>query len=182
MEEFRKETIELKRRAIGLNRRDMIHGHVYIHKFDHAVCTEYYEAEGSSKIGCMGTPLTENYSIASHNMPCGTKVYIPSLKGVVNSTGIFEVEDTGGMSFDFDIFTGGSSVGKVGKKNREVYVLEWGNKKMTCSYTYIINYFKDAGRFETYRKSWELYLEMGGQVIDFYQFNDEDKKLNKNKV
>lgn len=156
-------------------------GHAYVHKFEQAVCTEYHE-EGFKTKGCMGTTLKENYSVASHNMPCGTKLYIPELKGVVNKDGLFEVEDTGGMSFDFDIFTGGSSIGKVGKRNCDVYVLEWGNKKMTTSYTYIINYFKNKRIFERYRKSWELYLKMGGKVIDFWKFNDEDSKLNKKKI
>lgn len=157
----------------------------YVHKFDHAVVTEYYVEDNcgtKTKTGSMGTTLKENYSCASHNMPCGTKIYIPSLKGIINKDGIFEVEDTGGMSFDFDIFISADKKGKVGKKNRDVYVLSWGNKKMTCSYTYIINYYKKQGKFERYRKSWELYLKMGGKVIDFFKFNDEDKKLNKNKV
>lgn len=159
---------------------NVIDGYTYIHTFDHAVVTEYYVGDNcntQNKIGCMGTVLTENYSCASHNMPCGTKLYIPSLKGVVNDTGLFEVEDTGGHAFDFDIFTGGDSRKKVGKQNREVYVLEWGQKKLTCSYTYIINYFKEQGRFENYRAAWELYKKMDGQVIKFYQFNDEDKNL-----
>ena len=86
------------------------------------------------------------------------------------------------MAFDFDMFISNSKRGKVGKQNREVYVLSWGNKKMTTSYTYIINYFKKNGRFEGYRKAWEMYLKMGGQLIDFFKFNDEDKKLDKNKV
>ena len=162
-----------------------IDGHTYVHKFDHAVVTEYYVGDNcgtKTKTGCMGTTLKENYSCASHNMPCGTKIYIPSLKGVINDTGVFEVEDTGGMAFDFDMFISNSKKGKVGKKNREVYVLSWGNKKMTTSYTYIINYFKKNGRFEGYRKAWEMYLKMGGQLIDFFKFNDEDKKLDKNKV
>ena len=92
------------------------------------------------------------------------------------------MQDTGGMAFDFDIFISRDKIGKVGKQNREVYVLSWGNKKMTSSYTYIINYFKKQGRFEQYRKSWELYLKMGGQLIDFFKFNSEDKNINKNNV
>lgn len=160
-------------------------GFKYVHKFNKAVITEYYvndNCKTKDKIGCMGTVLKENYSCASHNIPCGTKVYIPDLKGVVNKDGIFEVEDTGGMSFDFDIFTGGSSKGKIGKKNMDVYVLSWGTKKLTCSYTYIINYFKKQNRFEQYRKSWELYLKMGGKLIDFWKFNKEDSNLNKEDV
>ena len=157
----------------------------YVHKFDHAVVTEYYIGDScgtKTQKGSLGTVLKENYSCASHNMPCGTKIYIPSLKGVINSDGIFEVEDTGGMSFDFDIFVSNNKKGKIGKQAREVYIISWGNKKMTTSYTYIINYFKKKGTFEKYRKSWEMYLKLGGQLIDFWKFNDEDKKLNKNKI
>lgn len=169
----------------GNKKPNKIDGHTFIHTFDHAVITEYYENDScgtTGKTGCMGTLLTENYSCASHNMPCGTKIYIPSLKGVINDTGIFEVEDTGGMSFDFDIFVSNDKAGIVGKENREVYVLEWGSKKLTCSYTYIINYFVQRNRFEIYRDSWELYLKMGGQVIDFWKFNDEDSNLDKDSI
>ena len=169
----------------GLKSMCKIDGYNYVHKFDKAVITEYYVGDKTGmkeQIGCMGTVLTENYSCASHNMPCGTIIYIPDLKGVINKDGIFEVEDTGGMSFDFDMFISNSNKNKIGKKNLDVYVLEWGNKKMTTSYTYIINYFKNNNRFEQYRKSWELYLKMGGKLIDFWKFNDEDKKLNKNNV
>ena len=162
-----------------------IDGHNYVYKFNKAVITEYYVVDKTGiakQTGCMGTALTENYSCASHNMPCGTIIYIPALKGVINKDGIFEVEDTGGMSFDFDMFISNSNKGKIGKKNMDVYVLKWGNKKMTTSYTYIINYFKKQGRFEQYRKSWELYLKMGGKLVNFWKFKDEDKNLNKNNV
>ena len=169
----------------ALGKLTKIDEHNYVHKFNKAVITEYYVGDktGTAKqTGCMGTVLKENYSCASHNMPCGTIIYIPALKGVINKDGIFEVEDTGGMSFDFDMFISNSNKGKIGKKNMDVYVLKWGNKKMTTSYTYIINYFKKQGRFEQYRKSWELYLKMGGKVIDFWKFNKEDKNLNKSNV
>ncbi len=165
--------------------KNIIDGHEFIHKFNQAVITEYYVGDKTGtkeQIGCMGTALTENYSCASHNMPCGTKIYIPSLKGVINDTGVFEVEDTGGMSFDFDMFVSYSNKGKIGKKNMDVYVLEWGNKKMTTSYTYIINYFKNNNRFEQYRKSWEIYLQMNGKLINFWKFKDEDKNLDVNNV
>lgn len=155
-----------------------IDGHKFVRKFDKAVITEY----SGDSVGCLGTKLKGNYSCASHNMPCGTKVYIPSLKGVINDTGIFEVEDTGGMSFDFDIYVSGSKKGKIGKKNMDVYVLEWGNKSMTSSYTYIINYFKRNGSFEKYRKSWNAYINMGGKLIYFWDFKSEDKNLNINNV
>lgn len=179
--ELQKEVILLKKRAMAKVKKE----EKYIHKFNKAVITEYYIGDNcgtSTQTGCMGTPLTENYSCASHNIPCGTLVYIPKLKGIINKDGIFEVEDTGGMSFDFDIFISKDLKGKIGKKNMDVYVIKWGNKKMTTSYTYIINYFKKQGRFEQYRKSWKLYLQMGGKLINFFKFNDEDKKLDKENV
>ena len=71
----------------------------YVKALGKCVITNYYGGDelGSGTKGCMGTELTPNYSCASHNIPCGTKVYIPALKGAVNSTGIFNVEDTGGF-------------------------------------------------------------------------------------
>lgn len=163
-----------------VDEQGFIHGNKYIFRFPHAVCTEYYTGDKTgttNKIGCMGTELTEDYHIASHNMPCGTKVYIPSLKGVINNDGIFEVADTGGHGFDFDIFVSYNNINRIGKKPLEVYVLSWGNKKMTTSYTYITKYFRDNGRLATYHKAWISYLELGGTLINFWKFNDEDKKL-----
>ena len=160
--------------------KNIVDGYEFVHKFNQAVITEYYVGDNTGtteRIGCMGTALTENYSCASHNIPCGTKLYIPSLKGVVNITGVFEVEDTGGMSFDFDMFISNDKKGKIGKKNMDVYVLQWGNKKLTCSYTYIINYFKNNNRFEIYRASWDSYKKMNGQLIKFWKFNNEDSTL-----
>jgi 3D (Asp-Asp-Asp) domain-containing protein len=158
----------------------IINGHKYVFKFPHAVCTEYWIGDSCGttvKLGCMGNTLIEDYNVASHNMPCGTKIYIPALKGVINSDGIFEVADTGGHCFDFDIFLSYKNINKIGKRPLEVYVLSWGDKKMTTSYTYITKYFKENNRLSMYHKAWVSYLELGGSLINFWKFNDEDKKL-----
>lgn len=149
------------------------------------IITNYYTNDelGSGSIGCTGKKLTPNRSCASHNLPCGTKIYIEELKGVVNSDGIFIVEDTGGHCFDFDIFVSKDKSSKVGKKSMNVKVISWGNDKMTVSYTYIIKYYlnldaKDGkNRIKRYHDAWKMYNEMGGKLIKFYKFNDEDKDI-----
>lgn len=140
---------------------------------------------GSAATGCLGKPLTPNRSCASHNLPCGTKIYIEELKGVINDDGIFVVEDTGGHAFDFDIFISKNNASKIGKKSMNVKVISWGNNKMTVSYSHIIKYYmsldkKDGGnRISRYHKAWQLYNEMDGKLIKFYKFNDEDKDITK---
>lgn len=146
----------------------------YIHKFGKCVLKEYSAVDGN--IGCAGDTLVPNYSVASHNLPCGTKIYIPSLKGKINNNGIFEVMDTGGCSFDFDMYLGDDNIGKIGNSYEDVYVLQWGNGKMTSSYTYVVDLFKKQGRFEKYATSWREYKEKG-KLIRFFKFNDEDKNL-----
>lgn len=138
------------------------------------VITQYYTADGSISKGCTGKELTLNKSCASHNIPVGTKIYIEDLKGVVNDDGIFIVEDTGGHGFDFDIFTSNDKAGKVGNIYKNVKVLSWGTGKLTCSYTYIIEHFIKQNRIQNYKKIWKNYKDKG-RLINFWQFNDEDK-------
>ena len=160
----------------------------YIHDFGNCVITNYYTNDelGSGANGCTGKPLTPNRSCASHNLPVGTKIYIEALKGVVNDDGIFIVEDTGGYCFDFDIFVSKDKSSKVGKKSLNVKVLEWGTGKMTASYTHIIEYYlklqaQDGfNRIARYHDAWEMYKSMGGKLINFFKFNEEDKNI-KNK-
>ncbi|MDY4127660.1 hypothetical protein [Peptostreptococcus porci] len=147
----------------------------YVHSFGKCVLKEYSEEDGN--IGCDGDILVSNYSVASHNIPCGTKIYIPSLVGKINKNGIFEVMDSGGCSFDFDIYLGNDNIGKIGNSYEDVYVLEWGNGKLTSSYTYIIDVFKKQERFDKYLNSWNDYKSKG-KLIKFFKFNDEDKELN----
>lgn len=101
----------------------------YVHEFGKCVLLEYNSTEGEVK-GCTGDELIPNYSVASHNIPVGTKIYIPSLVGKINKNGIFEVMDTGGHCFDFDIFLSEDNIGKVARKYEDVYVLEWGKVRL----------------------------------------------------
>ena len=157
----------------------------FVQDLGKCVITNYYTNDelGSGSNGCTGKPLTPNKSCASHNMPCGTKIYIEALKGVVNDDGIFIVEDTGGHCFDFDIFVSKDKSSKVGKQSLDVKVISWGNDKMTASYTYIIEYYLklDAqdgkGRIDRYRDAWKKYNEMDGKLIKFFKFKDEDKTI-----
>lgn len=160
----------------------------FVHDFGNCVITNYYANDelGSTSTGCTGKTLTPNRSCASHNLPCGTKVYIEELKGIVNDDGIFIVEDTGGHGFDFDIFVSKNKSSLVGKKSMNVKVISWGNDKLTSSYTYIIEYYlkldaKDGkGRIKRYHDAWSLYNSMGGKLINFFKFNNEDQSI-KNK-
>ena len=157
----------------------------YVHDFGKCVITNYYEDDelGSTATGCTGKPLTPNKSCASHNLPCGTKIYIEELKGVVNDDGIFVVEDTGGHCFDFDLFVSKDKSSKVGKQSMNVKVISWGNDKMTTSYTHVIEYYinldkKDGNNIiQRYHEAWNMYKEMGGKLINFHKFNDEDKDI-----
>lgn len=148
----------------------------YEHDLGKCVTTCYGTWDGSGTIGCDGTKLIENYHVASHNIPCGTKIFIPDFKGIINDDGIFEVRDTGGMSFDFDMYLSEDKAKHVGRSVHQVYVLSWGSGKLTCSYTYICEYLISANRFDNYIASWERYKQ-DGQLINFFKFNDEDKDI-----
>ena len=65
----------------------------YVAKIPGAVCTSYSGGGGSSS----GLGLQSDRTCASHNIPYGTKIYIPALKGTVGD-GTFTVTDTGGKS------------------------------------------------------------------------------------
>ena len=123
--------------------------------------------------------MIENYHVASHNIPCGTKIFIPDYKGIINEDGIFEVRDTGGMSFDFDMYVSEDMEDKIGRTIHQVYVINWGEGKLTCSYTHICEYLIEQGRFDDYIIAWNRYKQ-DGRLINFYDFNDEDKDI-KNK-
>ena len=68
-------------------------GHKYVYKFTKARCTAYGGDAGSAS----GAKNIAGKTCAAHNMPYGTKIYIPALKGKYgNSTGIYTCIDTGG--------------------------------------------------------------------------------------
>jgi cell wall-associated NlpC family hydrolase len=69
-----------------------INGKNYVAKVSGAVCTSYSDTgAGASGMGC-----EYNKTCASHNIPYGTKVYIPGVQSITGGDAIFTVTDTGG--------------------------------------------------------------------------------------
>ena len=145
-----------------------VDGMNYVARIPQAVVTAYTDSGN----GASGKPLVNNAHCASHNLPYGTKIYIPGLEGKAGN-GIYTVEDTGGCFFDFDIRTTSWS----GKSNFDVYVLEWGSGKIANSYTWAIDLYNERGTWSTYVSAWNTYKNMGGKLINFTQYNSEDANI-----
>ena len=146
----------------------VIDGKNYVAKIPQAVVTAYTgSGAGASGMGCV-----YNSTCASHNMPYGTKIYIPGLAGKAGN-GVFTVTDTGGCFFDFDIFT----ATWAGKENMDAYVLEWGTGKTAASYTWAIDFYLGNGRWSGLIKPWNTYKNMNGKLMHFTKFNNEDATI-----
>ena len=148
-----------------------VDGMNYVAKIPSAVITAY-QGDGTGANG----PLVYNSHCASHNMPYGTKIYIPGLAGKAGN-GIFTVQDTGGCFFDFDIYTKTWS----GKTNMDAYVLQWGSGKTSASYTWAINLYNSRGTWSKYIPAWNTYKNMGGKLMTFTKFNQEDANITSHK-
>ncbi len=148
----------------------VVDGKKYVHKFLQAVITNYTDV-GTGSGGYTCNPSKADIC-ASHNMPYGTKIYIPALKGKANSTGIFTVGDTGMGLFDFDLCTNQWS----GKTNHDVYVLSWGTKKLAPSFKYMANLYPSTWR--KYQSAFNIYKRMNGKILYFYKFSTNDKGWN----
>ena len=146
-----------------------VDGMKYVAKLGKARCTEYGTWDGSSARVASGKPWSQclNQTVASHNLPYGTKIYIPGLKGKVNNTGLFTVEDTGGYTFDFDVCTS-RSYNITGFY--EAYVISYGtSKSIAASFTQMR---KVTGA--RYEAAFREYMKHGGCLIKFSKFNSED--------
>ena len=144
-----------------------IDGKSYVAKIPQAVCTAYH-GDGQGANG----PLTYNAHCASHNMPYGTKIYIPGLAGKAG-TGVFTVQDTGGCFFDFDIYT----TTWDGKQNMDAYVLEWGTGKVAKSYTWAMDLYNSRGTWNNLKSAWVTYKNMNGKLVNFLKYNQEDSNI-----
>lgn len=142
--------------------------HACCFKFNKAVITQY----AGDEVGSYGK-LVYDQHCASHNLPYGTLIYIPMFKGLINSTGLFTVMDTGGHGMDFDIYTKKD----IGKINADVYVVSWGKGPIAWSYTEAINYYLGRGIVERFNSAWALYNKMGGCLINFWKFKQDDKTI-----
>lgn len=168
--------------ASGVNEvAGTIDGMNYVCKFSKARCTEYGpwgDGQGTgntaSKVSS-GKSWTSvvNRSVAAHNMPFGTKIYIPALKGVYNSDGIFSVEDNGGYTFDFDIATSRPH-NKTGFY--DVYVISFGSGIVTKSFTAMKKVCDKYYGPNAFNKAFNDYMKYGGCTIKFSKFNSEDAK------
>ena len=150
----------------------VIDGKNYVAKIPQAVVTAYTgSGAGASGMGCV-----YNSTCASHNMPYGTKIYVPGLAGKAGS-GVYTVTDTGGCFFDFDIFT----TTWAGKTNMDAYVLEWGTGKISNSYTWAFDFYNNKGTWDKYIKPWNTYKKMNGKLMHFTRFNQEDTQIKSHK-
>ena len=150
-----------------------VDGKKYVARILGAVCTSYTgSGKGASGMGC-----EYNKTCASHNLPYGTKIYIPQLADKLGGDGILTVTDTGGPLFDFDLYTQNN----IGKVNADVYILEWGTGKIAKGYTYFIDYYLNNGQWNdsthNYKKAWNKYKEMGGKLVSFLKFSQEDANI-----
>ena len=145
-----------------------IDGHNYIAKVPKAVCSSYF----GTGTGASGLGLENGKTCASHSLPYGTKIYIPALKDKLGNDGVLIVTDTGGPTFDFDIFTNKN----IGKLNTDVYILAWGTGKIAPSYTWGFNYYNDT-QWNKIKASWNRYKQMNGKLMSFYLFTQEDTNI-----
>ena len=149
-----------------------VDGKNYVARILGAVCTSYTgSGAGASGLGC-----EYNKTCASHNMPYGTKIYIPQLADKLGGDGILTVTDTGGPTFDFDIYT----TKAIGKVNADVYVLSWGDKKIAPSYTWALNFYSDS-QWDSLKSAWNKYKSMNGKLMTFLKFSTEDANLKNHK-
>lgn len=172
------------------NERGTIDGHNYVYRLHDARCT-CYSAPKSSATGASGLGCSMGKTVASLNIPYGSRIYIPGLKNQVwiNSDGtkvtldgIFTVTDTGLGCFDFDLF--GAYTSSQALKNypnptrQEVYILEWGTStKQTWSYTDSYKWAYNRGVLSNYKTAFKNYISNGGVLINMLKFYNDDANI-----
>lgn len=156
-----------------------IDGNKYVCILNKCRCTNYGPWCGSKSITSDGSKCKDWYNkgVAAHNMPIGTKIYIPELKGKVNSDGIFTVKDTGGHCFDFDILTEGENTNISTQKSYKAYVLSWGSGKVTSSFIAAKKVCDQKYGTEKFKKAWSEYKKYGGSTMELLKFNQEDANI-----
>lgn len=153
-----------------------IDGMNYVAKLTHSRCTAYGTP---SPVGAGGN-LIVGKSCGAHNLPYNTKLYIPSTKKY-NGDGIWYVKDTGGYTTDFDLLISKSAseaVKMMGSPlDTDVYILEYGDGKMSWSFTEAIEWCNGYYGVGYFHKSWTYYMKYGGCTINFWKFKDHDKYI-----
>lgn len=172
------------------NEKGTIDGRNYVYRLHDARCTCYAAPENNT-IGASGLGTHMGKTVASLNIPYGTKIYIPGLKGQtwtnangtkVTLDGVFTVTDTGVGMFDFDIVAGSTASACTSNyKNPgryEVYVLEWGTStKSTWSYTDSYAWAYKAGTLTKYKAAFKNYISNGGVLINLLKFYNDDANI-----
>ena len=172
------------------NERGTIDGKSYIYRLHGARCTCYAAAE-SNTIGASGLGTHMGKTVASLNIPYGTKIYIPGLKGQtwtnangtkVTLDGVFTVTDTGVGMFDFDIVAGSTASACTSNYTNpgryEVYVLEWGTStKSIWSYTDSYAWAYKAGTLSKYKSAFKNYISNGGVLMNCLKFYNDDANI-----
>lgn len=159
-----------------------IDGNKYIYRFTKARCTSYGGDSGSAS----GLGLKVAKTVGAHNMPYGTKLYIPYLKGKFGNTdGIVTVTDTGGYCTDFDIFLDKDSDKSAEKKwgnprFLDVYVISWGTKRVAWSFTEAVKFCKGYYGLSTFHVAWTEYIKYKGCTINLWKFKEDDKTFKEN--
>lgn len=165
-----------------------IDGNKYVYKLKTCKITAYGGDSGSA----CNIPLNLGKTCGSFNLPFGTKIYIPSLKGkkitdgngkTVTCDGIFTVNDTGVGGTDFDLYmstksdTNAESV--FGNTRREdVYILSYGSGYgYAWSYTQSYKWAYNNGTLSAYKVAFKDYIKYGGTLINFLKFKNDDANI-----
>lgn len=172
------------------NEKGTIDGKNYIYKLHDARCTCYAATESNSS-GRSGLGTHMGKTVAAQNIPYGTKIYIPGLKGQtwtnangtkVTLDGIFTVTDSGIACFDFDIVAGSTSSACFSNYSNpqrfDVYILEWGTSTIqnySFSDTYRIAY--NNGVLSRYKSAFKNYISNGGVLINLLKFYNDDANI-----
>ena len=160
-------------------------GHKYIYKFTNARCTCY----GGNANNTPGGKSIAGATFACHNMPYGTRIYIPELKGKFgNSSGIWTARDTGGYCFDLDLYLSSTDDGANSKFSKyynapiytTLYVLSWGDGKCSPSFSYMVKVCDKYYNLSSFHSAWKQYMKYGGCTINFTKFNSDDKTFKNN--
>lgn len=172
------------------NEKGTIDGRNYVYRLHGARCTCYAATESNSS-GRSGLGTHMGKTVAAQNIPYGTKIYIPGLKGQtwtnangtkVTLDGVFTVTDSGIACFDFDIVAGSTSSACYSNYSNpsrmEVYILEWGTSTIqnySFSDTYRIAY--NNGVLSRYKSAFKNYISNGGVLINMLKFYNDDANI-----
>lgn len=169
-----------------------IDGNKYIYKLKTCKITAYGGDSGSA----CNIPLNLGKTCGSFNLPYGTKVYIPSMKGytftdgngkTVTCDGIFTVNDTGVGGTDFDLYMSTKSDTNAenifGNTRREdVYILSYGSGYgYAWSYTQSYEWAYNHGGLTPYKTAFKDYIKYGGTLINFLKFKSNDANIRSSK-